>query len=404
MSVLRPLYFPKTHLANEWTQVSALSSHYLSKSKIFQGKLAFNSPLGSEVLQSIVLTSSYLSYKQGQFLHIFNIKWTVVDPFIDETSPYPRYGFTIKLSQVEKFDFFTENVQDLELWLNSLGSVTFLSNFDSWFYLVKMISSRANTDVYVCQEILTQSDFLVKRIKNLQNVKLMNLVFNEITVLRKLSHPNIARIIKSFEDRDYFHLVLDCKFSNSLERKIGARFDEMDLIVFAKKLLEVVNFVHSNGVIFRELKVENIMINGNDLKDFQIVDVTGSCIIGKTKINEDDGCIPCKGSGMKMDIFCVGLILFQLSAGFFITNTNLQSFVEKRGWRKEIGKCCIDEMGKQFLRILVDEDTHLIPTASEALKHAWINTDPSARKSRCDSKKISNGSTASKMTMKIENY
>lgn len=404
MSILRPLYFPKTPAINEWTQVSALSSHFLSKSRIFQGKLSFTSPQGSEVSQSLVLNSAYLSFQQGQFLYIFNIKWTVIDPFIDETSPDPRYGFTIKLSQMQKFDFFTESVQDLELWLDSLGSVTFLTNFEYWFYSIKMISSKDNIDLYLCQSIYKQSEFIVVRIEKIQDIKLMNLVFNEITVLRKLNHPNIARVVKLFEDRDFFNLVLNCKLCIPLAVMIGTRFDEIDLILFARNLLEVVNYVHSNGIILRELKVENILVNKDQIKDFQIVDVTGSCIIGKTRIKDDDDCAPFQGSGMKIDIFCAGLIIFQLAAGVRITEPGIKSFIEKRGWRKEIGRCRIDEIGKQFLMALVDEDPHLRLTASEALQHAWINTVHLSKNSRSESKKISEGSTASKLTMKIENY
>ena len=404
MSSLRPLYFPKTPIINEWTQVSALSSHFLSKSKIFQGKLSFNLPLEPEKFKFLVLTSSYLCFQQDQFLNIFNIKWAIVDPFIEETSQSTRYGFTIKLSQTEKFEFFTESARDLDLWLESLGSVTFLSNFESWFYLIKRISSKASIDLYLCKNIYTQSDFTVVRIPNIQDVKMTNLAYNQIAVLLKLNHPNIARIAKLFEDREFFHLVLNCKLFTSLEKIIGTRFDEIDLIGFARKLLEVIFYVHSRGVILRDLKVENILINKDDFKDFKIVDVAGSYIIGKKRKREKGTFVPCQGPGMKMDIFSAGLILIQLASGVRITESNPKSLAENRAWRKEIGRCCIDNIGKQFLRELVYEDAISRPTASEALSHAWINSVQSLRKSQSDSKMFIEGRTASKLTTKIENY
>lgn len=95
----------------------------------------------------------------------------------------------------------------------------------------------------------------------------LHLAANEIRVLQRLSHPNIIKIIETVEtDRQTLIVLEKCKFSLSSVAKTGNLSYKSILRIF-RDILVGIRYLHSNGIIHRDIKLGNVMISEtNDLK------------------------------------------------------------------------------------------------------------------------------------------
>ena len=80
---------------------------------------------------------------------------------------------------------------------------------------------------------------------------------NEIKVLRKLEHPNIVRLVETFEDKHKVFLVMELVTGGELFDRIVEKgsYTEKDASALIQQILEAVDFMHSQGVVHRDLKV-----------------------------------------------------------------------------------------------------------------------------------------------------
>lgn len=84
----------------------------------------------------------------------------------------------------------------------------------------------------------------------------------EVKTLRRLgSHPQIPRLLDSFEEDSEFYLVQEFIDGLSLEDEIAqvGQFDEGRAITLLESVLPVLHFIHENHVIHRDLKPDNLI-------------------------------------------------------------------------------------------------------------------------------------------------
>jgi len=114
----------------------------------------------------------------------------------------------------------------------------------------------------------TGEDFAIKSVVN--SVDYAHQIRNEIETLRVLSgkHPNLPTLVAVYEDKSkklfgggIIYLVTDVCKGSSLFASISKRkvFDERDWRLVATQLLSAVSFMHSLGVVHRDIKPDNIM-------------------------------------------------------------------------------------------------------------------------------------------------
>jgi serine/threonine protein kinase len=102
----------------------------------------------------------------------------------------------------------------------------------------------------------------------------------EARVLAPLSHPGIPNLIDYFAERGRHYLVMEYIAGGDLQgwldqRGAGARVREAQVLRWARELLDVLSFLHSQTppIVYRDLKPGNIMIDQNEramLIDFGI--------------------------------------------------------------------------------------------------------------------------------------
>lgn len=103
--------------------------------------------------------------------------------------------------------------------------------------------------------------------KHLQLAK--RLFPREAEALEKLGqHNQIPQLLAYFEEGDEFYLVQEFIAGHPLDRELapGVPLPEPEVVGILKELLEVLEFVHSQGVIHRDIKPNNIIRRHSDNK------------------------------------------------------------------------------------------------------------------------------------------
>lgn len=95
------------------------------------------------------------------------------------------------------------------------------------------------------------------------------LFFNEVEMLRKLgSHDRIPALLNNFEEDDQFYLVQEYIDGRALSDELSVlhRLDEPQVIALLRDVLEILEFVHQNYVIHRDIKPNNLIRRQQDGK------------------------------------------------------------------------------------------------------------------------------------------
>ncbi|XP_049861726.1 serine/threonine-protein kinase 33-like [Schistocerca gregaria] len=105
----------------------------------------------------------------------------------------------------------------------------------------------------------------------------MKLVDREIRILRLITHPNIIHLEKVYESPKKLYLVFElCSSTLAQEFSERRQFTEADAREVIRKLASAVAYLHRNGIVHRDLKLENILLTTNpaDPEDKLYIKVT----------------------------------------------------------------------------------------------------------------------------------
>ena len=151
---------------------------------------------------------------------------------------------------------------------------------------------------------------------------------NEIQIMRSLDHPNVLKLHEVHETANTLYLVLDLLEGGELLERLTLRrsYSEYDCIMVLKRIFETLAYMHSKGIMHRDIKLENIILTSKqDDYDLKLVDFGLSCYV-KTKVAihkrcgtpgfcapevlnyKDEHCLYSE----KCDVFSVGCIFYQL--------------------------------------------------------------------------------------------
>ncbi|PDW02859.1 hypothetical protein CJ255_11670 [Candidatus Viridilinea mediisalina] len=86
--------------------------------------------------------------------------------------------------------------------------------------------------------------------------------YTEAQLLQSLSHPRIPRVYSYFRDEGRHYLTMDFIYGEDLQELVErkGRLDERQVLLWADQLCSVLTYLHSKGLIYRDMKPSNVMI------------------------------------------------------------------------------------------------------------------------------------------------
>ena len=147
---------------------------------------------------------------------------------------------------------------------------------------------------------------------------------NEVRMARQVSHPNVCRVYDLVEIEGQCFLSMeyvDGEDLGSLLRRIG-RLPADKALEIARKLCAGLSAAHEKGVLHRDLKPGNIMLDGRGqvlLTDFGLAGLAGRIEGGDVTSGTPAYMAPEQLSGeevtVRSDIYSLGLVLYEIFTG-----------------------------------------------------------------------------------------
>jgi tetratricopeptide (TPR) repeat protein/predicted Ser/Thr protein kinase len=155
--------------------------------------------------------------------------------------------------------------------------------------------------------------------------EMMTRFIREAKAAGRLSHPNIITIYDVCREKDVTYIVMQFVEGQSLQGLIdsGKTFSPQEIIELIKPLCGCLDYAHANGIVHRDIKPGNILIDKSSkpfLADFGVARIETSTLTQSgTTVGTLSYMSPEQVKGQtvdsRSDIFALGVILYELLAG-----------------------------------------------------------------------------------------
>ena len=198
------------------------------------------------------------------------------------------------------------------------------------FEFIKQVGIGTFGRVFLVSHKITKVKYAIKAIdKKIKiNIKEKNYFRREVEIMYRINHPNIVKLYGHFEDNDYCYFIMEYIPNGniySLIPKHGRKKQSNRIIAsIIKDVINAVYYLHNMNppIIHRDIKPENILLNDNNkavLTDFgwsnYLNDNEQRKSICGTPIYLAPEMINRKGHDGHIDIWCIGVLLFELVTG-----------------------------------------------------------------------------------------
>ncbi|XP_060064382.1 serine/threonine-protein kinase DCLK1-like [Ylistrum balloti] len=247
--------------------------------------------------------------------------------------------------------------------------------------------------VMECIDRTTNKRYALKKIDKTKCKGKEQMIENEVSILRKVQHPNIIMLLEEFDAKDELYLVMEYVKGGDLFDSIAmaTKYTEQDASGMFYNLCSALKYLHNLNIVHRDVKPENLLV-------FQHTDGTKSIKLGDfglatyatevlytvcgTPTYVAPEILAEIGYGFKVDVWAAGVILYILLSGFppFVSTSNDQEelFDQILDGKFEFTPPFWDEVSdsaKDLISKMLDVDPECRLSAADVLVHPWVADD-----------------------------
>ena len=189
------------------------------------------------------------------------------------------------------------------------------------YQLVGKIGSGGFAEVYEALDVTLDQPVALKIIADGRSMS--GRVVREVEAAAALSHPNIVALYDWFGDGQRSILVCELVDGESLD-KLAHELGDGDVAAIGVELLDALAFAHSQGIIHRDVKPQNVMLDAAG--HVKVMDFGIARLMDSDTLTQDGDVIgtvaymsPEQAAGRRVgppsDVYSAGMVLYEMLAG-----------------------------------------------------------------------------------------
>ena len=262
----------------------------------------------------------------------------------------------------------------------------------SYYEIGKIIGKGAYAVVKICKNKITQEKFAMKIYEKKylnDNIK-KKCVAKEIEILKKLNHPNIAKLYDTIITDKYILLIQELVNGISLreyynteirnQKDISEKKLKLLTLIF-KQIFSAFDYIHKKNIAHRDIKLENILLTENN--EIKIIDFgfgmynprnhLQNFFCGTPNYMAPEIIMKKEYDGQMADVWSLGVLIYKL----FCADFPFKGKDEKELYKQIIrGKYKIKEYVPDYVKNIIEKTMKVKPgqriTCEEILLSHWL--------------------------------
>ncbi|KAK3240853.1 hypothetical protein CYMTET_49339 [Cymbomonas tetramitiformis] len=149
---------------------------------------------------------------------------------------------------------------------------------------------------------------------------------SEKMVLDKINHPFCIKLMATCTDKKMVYMLLELCLGGELFKVLGdsdnGQLPEATAVFYAACVVLTLEYLHSKGICYRDLKPENLMLDSEGyikVTDFgfaKVLEGNKTYTLCGTADYLAPEIIMCKGHGTEVDLWALGVLIYEILCGF----------------------------------------------------------------------------------------
>ncbi|XP_034461072.1 serine/threonine-protein kinase DCLK1-like isoform X1 [Hippoglossus hippoglossus] len=244
-----------------------------------------------------------------------------------------------------------------------------------------------------CVEKSTGREFALKIISKDKCRGKEHMIQSEVSILRRVKHPNIVLLIEEMDTQGELYLVMELVKGGDLFDAITSsnKYTERDASCMLFNLASAIKYLHGLNIVHRDIKPENLLVyehvdGSKSLKlgDFGLATIVNGPLytVCGTPTYVAPEIVAETGYGLKIDIWAAGVITYILLCGFppFRGGDKDQEdlFEHILSGQLDFPSAYWDNVSdpaKTLINGMLQVEAELRYTAAQVLEHPWVNDE-----------------------------